>query len=149
MRYALRGSLTCPAVAPANPALVAIGHLLVLLSSATRSLEMSHTEDPVRVVIATDSFLIGDGLACLFADVDYIDVIGRARNHDEILKLVDELAPEALIISIRTPVVTTMATIAVARSLRVAWQFQKKHLRDEESRISSAPRQLHRGYLQS
>ena len=80
---------------------------------------MSHTEEPVRVVIATDSFLIGDGLASLFADVDYIDVVGRARDHDEILELVDELAPEALIISIRTPVVTTMATIAVARKLRV------------------------------
>ena len=80
---------------------------------------MSPDHGPITVVLATDSFLIGDGLAALLADNDDVKVVGRARRHDELPELVDELAPEAVIISIRTPIVTTMATIEVARRLRV------------------------------
>jgi DNA-binding NarL/FixJ family response regulator len=80
---------------------------------------MSRDEGPVRVVVATDSFLIGDGLMALFASIDDIEVVGRARDHDEMLKMAAELDPEAIIISIRTPVISTMATIAVARRLRM------------------------------
>jgi len=73
---------------------------------------------PITVVLATDSFLIGDGLASLLKDVDDVEVIGRARDHDELLQVVEELRPEAVLISIRTPVVSTMATISAARHLR-------------------------------
>jgi DNA-binding NarL/FixJ family response regulator len=81
---------------------------------------MSHREAPVTVLLATDSFLIGDGLASLLNDIDCVKVVGRARDHDEMLQLVDELAPEALIISIRTGVMATTPTIAMARRLRLA-----------------------------
>ena len=79
---------------------------------------MSPDEGPITVVLATDSFLIGDGLAALLAVRDDVEVVGRARDHDELLRLVDDVAPEAVIFSIRTPVVTTMATIETARHLR-------------------------------
>jgi DNA-binding NarL/FixJ family response regulator len=75
-------------------------------------------EGPITLVLATDSFLIGDGLACMLADVDEVDVIGRARDHHELVQLVEDLHPEAVIISIRTPVVTTLATLTAARRLR-------------------------------
>jgi len=39
-----------------------------------------------------------------------VKVVGRARDRDGMLELVDELAPEPLIISIRTALITTMAT---------------------------------------
>jgi DNA-binding NarL/FixJ family response regulator len=74
---------------------------------------------PTTVVLATDSYLIGEGLAALLAENDDVKIIGRARHHSELPQLVDELDPEAVIISIRTPVITTMATIEVARRLRV------------------------------
>ena len=74
---------------------------------------------PTTVVLATDSYLIGEGLAALLAENDEVKIIGRARHHSELPQLVDELDPEAVIISIRTPVITTMATIEVARRLRV------------------------------
>lgn len=74
---------------------------------------------PITVVLATDSYLIGEGLAALLAENDDVKIIGRARHHSELPQLVDELDPEAVIISIRTPVITTMATIEVARRLRV------------------------------
>jgi DNA-binding NarL/FixJ family response regulator len=74
---------------------------------------------PITLVLATDSFLIGDGLAALLAGNGDVKVIGRVRHHSELTEVVDELAPEAVIISIRTLVITTMATIEVARRLRV------------------------------
>jgi len=80
---------------------------------------MSHDQAPIKVVLATDSFLIGDGLASLFADARSVKVVGRARDHDDMLRQVGLLSPEAVIISIRTAVITTMATIAIARRLRV------------------------------
>jgi len=79
---------------------------------------MSH-HGPIRVVLATDSFLLGDGLASLLADVDEVEVVGRARDHEKLAATVEDLRPEAVIISIRTPVVTTMTTIEAARKLRV------------------------------
>lgn len=80
---------------------------------------MSRDQGPITVVLATDSFLIGDGLAALLAERDDVKVIGRARDHDELVVLVEEFLPEAVIISIRTPFISTMATIEVARRLRV------------------------------
>ena len=82
---------------------------------------MTHDQAPVKVVLATDSFLIGDGLVSLFADATSVEVVGRARDHVDMLRQVAELVPEAVIISIRTAVITTMATIAIARRLRVEY----------------------------
>ena len=79
---------------------------------------MSHNQGPIRIVLATDSFLIGDGLASLLAGIADIEVVGRAHDLDELLELVQRLTPEAVIVSIRTPVVTTMPTILAARHLR-------------------------------
>jgi DNA-binding NarL/FixJ family response regulator len=80
---------------------------------------MSPDDGPITIVLATDSLLIGDRLAALLAENAGVKVVGRARQHDELVELVDELAPEAVIISIRTPIITTIAMIEVARRLRV------------------------------
>jgi DNA-binding NarL/FixJ family response regulator len=69
-------------------------------------------------MLATDSFLIGDGLTSLFTAVADIEVVGRARHHDELLTQAALLVPDVVIIGIRTPVVSTMATIVAARRLR-------------------------------
>ncbi len=79
---------------------------------------MSNDERPITIVLATDSFLIGDGLACMLAGVEDVEVVGRARDHVALTRLVEELSPEAVVISIRTPVVSTLATISAARRLR-------------------------------
>jgi DNA-binding NarL/FixJ family response regulator len=79
---------------------------------------MTSDQDLITVVLATDSFLIGDGLAALIADVSDVEVVGRARDLDELQRLVAELAPKAAIISVRSQVVTTTATVAAARHLR-------------------------------
>ena len=79
---------------------------------------MTEEHAPIRVLLASDSFLVGDGLAALMADVPDIEVVGRARDHIHLLDLTAELEPDAVIISIRTPVISTMETIDIARRLR-------------------------------
>jgi DNA-binding NarL/FixJ family response regulator len=79
---------------------------------------MTEEDPPIRVLLASDSFLVGDGLAALMADVPDIEVVGRARDHTQLLGLTAELEPDAVIISIRTPLISTMETIDIARHLR-------------------------------
>ena len=79
---------------------------------------MSEATDPTTVLLGTDSFLMGEGLIELLSKHAEVNVVGWARDQDELLRLTDELCPEALIITIRTPTITTMATISAARSLR-------------------------------
>ncbi|MGQ0432152.1 MAG: LuxR C-terminal-related transcriptional regulator [Microthrixaceae bacterium] len=79
---------------------------------------MSNLEGPIKVVLATDNFLVGDGLAALLAGRPEVEVVGRANDHDELVGLVEALEPEAVLVTIRTPAVTTMAIIKTARRLR-------------------------------
>jgi DNA-binding NarL/FixJ family response regulator len=81
---------------------------------------MSSEQDPITVVLCSDSFLIGDGLASLLSEVPDVEVVGRARDLNELPTLVVELAPRAVIISIRSQVVTTAASVSAARRLRDA-----------------------------
>jgi DNA-binding NarL/FixJ family response regulator len=79
---------------------------------------MVMNDGAIRVVLATDSFLLGDGLASILGDVPDIDVVGRARDHYHLLRLVAEVLPDAIIYGIRTSAISTMPTISVARHLR-------------------------------
>jgi DNA-binding NarL/FixJ family response regulator len=83
-----------------------------------RGLGVTSDQSPITVVLASDSFLIGDGLAALISSVPDVDVIGRADNLDELQRLVAEREPKAAIICVRSYVVTTAATVAAARRLR-------------------------------
>ena len=72
----------------------------------------------MTVVVATDSLLLGNGLEALFAEVPDVEVVGRAHDLDQLFGMASELAPDALIINVRSHVVPTMETIVSARRLR-------------------------------
>ena len=110
-------------------------------------------ERPPQVMLATDSFLLGDGLASILADVPDIDIVGRARDHAHLLRLAGELLPDAVIYGIRTSLASTTATISVARRLRREYPevgfvvisdradgFATELLRDGASRVADRPR---------
>ena len=59
---------------------------------------MSVDQGPITVFFATDSFLVGYGLAALTVNLEDIKVVGRAGDHEELVELVGELHPEAVII---------------------------------------------------
>jgi len=80
---------------------------------------LSSNEQPVTVVLVTDSFLIGDGVEAILADVPDMTVVGRVRDAGQLAPIVDQLAPQAVLICLRSPVVTTTAVMAAARHLRL------------------------------
>ncbi|MGA3148538.1 MAG: PAS domain-containing protein [Acidimicrobiales bacterium] len=76
---------------------------------------------PLTVVLATDSLLVGDGLASFLADRADVEVVGRARGHREMTNLCRTIMPRAVIISIRNPDDDSMMTVTAARILREEW----------------------------
>ena len=57
---------------------------------------------PLRVVIADDHFLVRDGLAALLAG-DTVDVAAAVADADALLRVVDDMMPDAVLTDIRMP----------------------------------------------
>ena len=70
-----------------------------------------------RAVIADDSALIREGLARLLREAD-IDVVGQARDADELMLKVRSYNPDVAIVDIRMPPTQTDEGIRAAREIR-------------------------------
>ena len=62
--------------------------------------------DNIRVVIAEDQAMVLGALAALLEMESDIDVIARARNGEEALRVVQELRPDVFITDIEMPKLT-------------------------------------------
>jgi DNA-binding NarL/FixJ family response regulator len=80
-----------------------------------------HTSEDITVVLAADSFLVGDGLAAILADVPDVKVVGMVRDFSRLMSSIDEMRPQAVLICVRSQVATTTAVATTARNLRVAY----------------------------
>jgi DNA-binding NarL/FixJ family response regulator len=72
----------------------------------------------ISVVITSDSFLVGDGLASLLDGTPDIVVVGRTRNLNELIGLLRDNVPRAVVIYIHSKICTTKAIVTVIRHLR-------------------------------
>jgi PAS domain S-box-containing protein len=75
-------------------------------------------DQPLTVILATDSLLVGDGLASLLTDRADVEVVGRVRGYREMTNLCRTVNPHAVIVSIRYPDDDSMMTVTAARMLR-------------------------------
>src|SRR5262249_22150474 len=71
----------------------------------------------VRAVIADDSTLLREGLARLLEEAG-VDVVGQARDADELLLKVRSYQPDVAIVDIRMPPTQTDEGIRAARAIR-------------------------------
>jgi len=71
----------------------------------------------LRAVIADDSILLREGLARLLEDAE-IDVVGQARDADELMLKVRSYHPDVAIVDIRMPPTQTDEGIRAAREIR-------------------------------
>jgi para-nitrobenzyl esterase len=59
---------------------------------------------PTRVLIADDHTLFAEALEAILGVDDRIDVVGRARNGEEAVALVESLDPDVVLMDISMPV---------------------------------------------
>jgi DNA-binding NarL/FixJ family response regulator len=71
----------------------------------------------VRVVIADDSVLLRDGVSRLLAEAGF-EVVGQAGDAEELLREVEDKAPDVAIVDIRMPPTHTDEGLQAARELR-------------------------------
>jgi len=73
----------------------------------------------VRVVIADDEMLLREGLARLLADAG-VDVVGKATNAAELLRIVRLTAPDVAIVDIKMPPTHTDEGLVAAGEIRTS-----------------------------
>jgi DNA-binding NarL/FixJ family response regulator len=71
----------------------------------------------MRVVIADDSVLLREGVSRLLAEAGF-EVVGQAGDADELLREVEDKAPDVAIVDIRMPPTHTDEGLQAARELR-------------------------------
>jgi PAS domain S-box-containing protein len=74
---------------------------------------------PLSVVVAADSLLLGQGLAALLVWIPGITVVGLARDHSQLVRQCAALAPDAVIVSIRSSSAVSEEMVGAARKLRI------------------------------
>jgi serine/threonine-protein kinase PknK len=74
----------------------------------------------VRVVLADDEVLMREGLASLLEGHGFT-VVGQAGDGDELLALVEEHAPDLVLVDIRMPPTQTTEGLQAARTIRERW----------------------------
>lgn len=82
---------------------------------------LSPTPLPVRLLLAGDSVLSSSGLKALLqqvSDVEVVAVVDVVDNLDLLARSIEEHAPEAVLISLRTHAVSAMPLIRATRRVR-------------------------------
>jgi DNA-binding NarL/FixJ family response regulator len=74
----------------------------------------------VRVVIAEDSLLLREGVARLLADQDF-DVVAKVTSGEQLLRCVEQEAPDVAIVDIRMPPTHTDEGLVAADTIRRRW----------------------------
>jgi len=75
----------------------------------------------ISVVVADDSYLVREAVSRLVAAEDDLTVTGVAGSFDELIALVDELAPDVVVTDIRMPPTGT------DEGIRAAARFRQSH----------------------
>jgi DNA-binding NarL/FixJ family response regulator len=72
----------------------------------------------IRVVVADDSLLVREGVRALLEDQPDLQVVGLARDYDEVLQLAAELSPDVVVTDICMPPTGTDEGVRAALTLR-------------------------------
>ncbi len=77
-----------------------------------------HAHVVVRFVLADDQFLVREGTAALLSGCPQLELVGTAADLPELMALVDELRPDAVLTDIRMPPTYSREGIEAAHEIR-------------------------------
>ena len=72
----------------------------------------------IRVVFAEDNYLVREGTAALLGMVDEVELVGTAKDRDDLLSAVEKHVPDVVLTDIRMPPTGTNEGIEAARRIR-------------------------------
>ncbi|QDP97558.1 response regulator transcription factor [Microlunatus elymi] len=110
---------------------------------------MNAAEDqqPIRVIIVDDQDIVRDGLVTVLSLVDGVEVVGSADNGQRACELVDELAPEVVLMDLRMPVMDGVAATELITTRHPRTAVLVLTTFDDDASIAGALRAGARGYL--
>jgi DNA-binding NarL/FixJ family response regulator len=73
----------------------------------------------IRIVLADDAILLREALAAALGTAGF-EVVGQADGVDELIRLVDEQAPDVVVVDVRMPPTHTTEGLEAARAIRRA-----------------------------
>jgi DNA-binding NarL/FixJ family response regulator len=74
--------------------------------------------EPIRVVVADDSYLVRQAVAHVLDDAEGIEVVAACGDRDALLRAIDRDRPEVVVTDIRMPPTDTDEGLQVAATLR-------------------------------
>ncbi len=76
---------------------------------------MSEPNQPIRILITDDHFVVRQGLRLILNTAEDIEVVGEAENGQEALQLTAEHQPNVILMDLRMPVMDGLTTIEQLR----------------------------------
>ena len=73
---------------------------------------------PISLVLAEDSYLMREGIKALLDEVEDVEVVAAAENHDDLVAAVATHAPDVVVTDIRMPPTQTDEGIRAAATIR-------------------------------
>lgn len=101
----------------------------------------------IRVVITDDQTLVRHGIESLLALSDEVDVVGLAEDGDQALDLVEQVAPDVLLLDLRMPGRDGIATLEALRERGDPVPVLVLTTFDDDELVLRALRAGARGYL--
>ena len=101
----------------------------------------------IRVVVAEDHHLVRQGIRALVEKAQDIEVIGEAADGQEALELVDQLAPDVLVIDIAMPRLDGLQAIGRMQADGVVTRAVVLSMYSDEALVRQALRKGAKGYL--
>lgn len=103
--------------------------------------------DPLRVVIADDHSVVRQGIRGVLEEVEGLEVVGEAGDGDEALRLVNELAPDVVVLDVNMPGRTGLQVAAELRAAGHATRVLILSMHDDPEYVLQAVRSGADGYV--
>ena len=101
----------------------------------------------IRVLVADDQRVVREGLVMLLGLLEGIEVVGAAADGEQVLALVAELRPDAVLMDLRMPRLDGVAATRRLRERQPAVKVIALTTYDDERSVVEALRAGARGYL--